>query len=418
VIRKPLWITLLTDSTGELRPFSLIILVAFALLFFVHTGSGAGSAEPPDFTGVSVPAPLCENRTIYADFFYGDACSHCHRVKPLVEGLAETYPQIHVRYREIYFNMTNREAYWDALDRYGLEFEVIPLLIIDNTTMKGEDEIRAGLEPYLSDTAGGFLDQSDPGSSLGHGVEQLREAGENDPGDPAAARDGISSSRMDITVGSVLVAAAVDSINPCAIAVLAVLLACLTSLRDRKRLLQIGLVYIGTVFVVYLVSGLGFLAIVQKSELSEVVFTFAGIITAIAGLINIGEALLGREGFSLSIPESEKGRISRYVQRISIPSAVVLGSLVSVVELPCTGGMYLAILGLLGSRMTFLEGLPYLILYNLIFILPLVVILLVVYSGVSPDRIDAWRTGKRRRVRFAMGSVMLGLGGAMLLGLL
>lgn len=418
MIRKPLWITLLTDSTGELRPFSLIILVAFALLFFVHTGSGAGSAEPPDFTGVSVPAPLCENRTIYADFFYGDACSHCHRVKPLVEGLAETYPQIHVRYREIYFNMTNRVAYWDALDRYSLESEVVPLLIIDNMVMKGEDEIRAGLEPYLSGVAEGYLNQSDPGSSLAHGVEQLWEAGENDSGDPVAAHDGGPSSRMGLTVGSVLVAAAVDSINPCTIAVLAVLLAYLTSIRDQKKLLQIGLVYIGTVFVVYLVSGLGVLVFVQRSGFSEFVFTLAGSVAVIAGLINIGEALLKPGEFSLSIPESQKNRINRYIRRAAIPSTIVLGSLVSVVELPCTGGMYLAILGLLGSRMTFVEGLPYLILYNLIFVLPLVVILLVVYSGVSPDRIDAWRTGKRRWVRFAMGSVMLGLGGAMLIGLL
>lgn len=402
-----------------LRSFIPVILLAFALLSVVHA-AGAGPVDPSGSAGIAVPTPPLygEDGTIYADFFYGEGCSHCSRVRPMVESLAEQYPQIHVSYREIYFNTTNREIYWDVLDRCGVEFEVIPLFIIGNTVLAGEDDIRAGLESYVPSATQNNLNQPVLSPSLVQLMEEARKTGERGLKDFPSPHNAGPSSWVDVTMASVLVAAAVDSINPCAIAVLAVLLAYLTLLNDRKRLLQTGLAYIGTVFIVYFLSGLGFLTVVQKSGISELVFNFAGIVAVTAGLINIGEAILKHDGFSLSIPESKKERISRYIQRASTPSAVVLGGFVSVVELPCTGGMYLVILGLLSNRMTFVEGLPYLILYNLVFVLPLAVILLIVYYGVSPGRIDAWRTEKRRWVRFAMGGVMLGLGGAMLLGLL
>jgi cytochrome c biogenesis protein CcdA len=86
------------------------------------------------------------------------------------------------------------------------------------------------------------------------------------------------------------------------------------------------------------------------------------------------------------------------------------------VELPCTGGIYLAILGLLGDRMTLAEGIPYLLLYNLIFVLPLILILIVMYWGGTPERLETFRAGSRRWVRLVMGIVMVALGVVMLTG--
>jgi cytochrome c biogenesis protein CcdA len=88
------------------------------------------------------------------------------------------------------------------------------------------------------------------------------------------------------------------------------------------------------------------------------------------------------------------------------------------VELLCTGGVYLAILGLIGDRMTLAEGIPYLLLYNLIFVLPLILILLVIYWGGTPERMEAFRMGSRRGVRLLMGFIMVALGVAMLTGVI
>ena len=209
-----------------------------------------------------------------------------------------------------------------------------------------------------------------------------------------------------------------DSINPCAFAVLIILLAYLTSLGERRRIVMVGCTYIVTVFIVYFLAGIGLLTFVQGLGLAGIVFSFAAIVAVIAGLINIAEVLLKRDIFTLAIPVSQKDAIDRYIKRASVPSAIVLGALVAMVELPCTGGIYLAILGMLGDRMTIAEGIPYLLLYNLIFVLPLILILLVMYWGGTPERMEVFRSGSKRWVRLAMGLVMVALGAAMLLGVI
>ncbi len=90
----------------------------------------------------------------------------------------------------------------------------------------------------------------------------------------------------------------------------------------------------------------------------------------------------------------------------------------SLFELPWTRGIYLAILGLLSSRMTLTQGIPYLFVNNVIFVLPLIVILLGVYYGVSTKRLESWKDDERKWMRLAMGLVMIVLGVLMLTGIL
>jgi cytochrome c biogenesis protein CcdA len=88
----------------------------------------------------------------------------------------------------------------------------------------------------------------------------------------------------------------------------------------------------------------------------------------------------------------------------------VLGVLVGIFELPCTGGIYLAILGLMSRSYTLMEGLPYLGLYNIVFVLPLVLILILVAYGISPERANAWRVLNRRKLRLIVGLAMIIIG--------
>ncbi|MDD5049050.1 MAG: cytochrome c biogenesis protein CcdA, partial [Methanoregulaceae archaeon] len=117
----------------------------------------------------------------------------------------------------------------------------------------------------------------------------------------------------------------------------------------------------------------------------------------------------------LSIPESKKAIIDRYVKKISLPGALILGVLVGMFELPCTGGIYLAILSLLSNRMSITDGIPYLLVYNFFFVLPMIVILAVVAFGIPVERLDQLRTEKRAVIRILMGLVMILLGIMLLL---
>jgi cytochrome c biogenesis protein CcdA len=362
-------------------------------------------------TGIGGTAqPIC----IY--FFYGLGCPHCERTKPVIEALVKKYPQVQLKAYEIYFNTSNQAMFKEFNKRYGVTEGLIPAVFIGDRALVGETAVRTGLEdrivwyttnpaicPAVYSVSGGIPQDGSPSQPGNMTPDPVNLP----PPGPAG-----------LTISAIIVAAAIDSINPCAFAVLIFLLAYLTSLGERRRVLMVGVTYIATVFIVYFLAGLGLLTVVQQLGLTGIVFTFAAVIAIIAGLINIAEVLLKREIFTLAIPVSQKAAIDTYVKRASVPSAIVLGALVSMVELPCTGGVYLAILGLIGDRMTLMEGIPYLLFYNLIFVFPLILILLLVYWGGTPERMEAFRTGSSRWVRLVMGIVMVALGAAMLLGVI
>jgi cytochrome c biogenesis protein CcdA/glutaredoxin len=382
-----------------------ILLVTLLLLALPVSAAENASVDLVSGGGVTCsiqPTGTCgqvHQTCIY--LFYGQGCPHCERVKPVIDELAAKYPQVQLKTYEVYFNTTNQAMFKEFLQRYGVAEEGVPTLFIGDRALVGETAIRTQLEerivwytnnpevcPATFTKAGGL------------------------PYDLSPAKP------VDLTVPSILIAAVIDSINPCAFAVLIILLAYLTSLGERRRIAVVGCTYIITVFVVYFLAGLGLMSVVQKTGLTGTVFTFSAVIAIIAGLINIAEVLLKREIFTLAIPASQKGAIDLYIKKASAPSAIILGALVSMVELPCTGGIYLAILGLLGDRMTLAEGIPYLLLYNLIFILPLILILIIMYWGGTPERLEAFRAGGKRWVRLVMGIVMVALGVLMLTGVI
>lgn len=384
-----------------------IVLCFIILAFFAVPGIAAADVcdikTPCNETGglitstPSVPA----SGTICIYHFYGDGCPHCARIKPFIDEMASKYPQVQVKSFEIYFNGTNQEMYRDFIARYDVRSDGVPAVFIGEKALIGEKIIRDHLEEEIV-----YITSH---QSVCPATYSARVGSPQD----ISPRE-----TVDLTVPAVIAAALIDSINPCAFAVLIFLLTYLISLRDRRRVLVAGMVYISAVFVVYFISGLGLFALVQQAGIAGIVATIAAVIAIIAGIINIADAVRDKAIPSLSIPASQKDRIRKYVTRATLPAAFILGALVSIVELPCTGGVYLAILGLLSSTMTMSAGIPYLLLYNAIFVAPLVVILLVVYAGVTTDTLDTLQGRGRRWMRGMIGVFLIMLGLLMLSGIL
>ena len=213
------------------------------------------------------------------------------------------------------------------------------------------------------------------------------------------------------TVAVVLATSAVDSINPCAIGVLILMISTLLALsHDKKKMLWIGAIYILAVYIAYLAAGLGLLYFIQKLNIAEPIGIVVGGLVIILGLIEIKDFWWYGQGFSLHIPTSKIKTIKKYVKNASVPGAILLGIFVAAVELPCTGGPYLAITTILAKIGLNWSIFRLLMLYNLIFVLPLIIILLIAYFGVSAKSISKWKTKYRKWMRLATGLIMICLG--------
>lgn len=218
------------------------------------------------------------------------------------------------------------------------------------------------------------------------------------------------------TLPVVLGTALVDSINPCAIGVLILLIATLLSLsKNRHKMLAVGMIYITAVFLTYLAAGFGLLIIIQKLGISEILTWIVAILVIILGIIEIKDFWWYGQGITLQIPPKRAEQIKKYIKKISIPGSIFLGIFVAAVELPCTGGPYLAITSLLAKIGFSWPVFMLLVLYNFIFVLPLLVIVFLVYFGVKTEKVKAWKDSKRHWMRLFIGLVMIVLGILLLL---
>lgn len=209
----------------------------------------------------------------------------------------------------------------------------------------------------------------------------------------------------------VVVSALIDSINPCAFSILILTIAFLFSLgKLRSGVLEIGAAYILGIFLVYTLIGLGILQTLHIFDTPHFMAKIgAGLLVAL-GLVNIINQYAPAFPIKPRIPHAAHDRMAGLMEKSSLPSAFALGALVGVCEFPCTGGPYLMVLGLLHDQATRTAGLGYLFLYNLLFILPLVVILLIAGDKALIARVQEWKKRRTRTMRLGGGAAMIALG--------
>ena len=209
----------------------------------------------------------------------------------------------------------------------------------------------------------------------------------------------------------VVIAALIDSINPCAFSVLLLTIAFLFSLgKMRGSILKIGAVYIFGLFGVYILIGLGILQALHFFNTPRFMSKAAAVLLIGLGLINLINEFFPKFPIKLKIPSFAHGRMAGLMEKASLPTAFALGGLVGLCEFPCTGGPYLMVLGLLHDGQTFWNGLAYLLLYNLLFVLPLVIILLIAGDESLLARVQVWKKSNSGSMHLYGGLAVIVLG--------
>lgn len=212
------------------------------------------------------------------------------------------------------------------------------------------------------------------------------------------------------------VAALIDSINPCAFGILLLTIAFLLSLENsRASILKIGGVYILGLLTVYFLIGLGILQALHLFNTPHFMAKAGAVLLIVLGGINLINEFFPAFPIKLKIPQAAHAKMASLMNKASLPAVFLLGALVGLCEFPCTGGPYLMVLGLLHDQGTYFAGVGYLLLYNLIFILPLVVILLIASDQSLVTKVQNWKKSETKNMRLWGGIAMVILGLVILL---
>jgi cytochrome c-type biogenesis protein len=222
-----------------------------------------------------------------------------------------------------------------------------------------------------------------------------------------------------ITLPAVIVGGAVDGINPCAFTVLLLfvttLLASLKGKAEnisatRARLVGLGSIYIGAVFITYLALGVGLLKAADFFTRQHLPARIGALVAVLIGLWMIKDYFLPDWGWKLQAP-GKIGIIARQAaKKATIPALVTGGFLIGLCTVPCSGAVYLGVLSLLALQPTAMLGYGYLLLYNIVFILPLVGILILAASHPTLSRMAHWNLHHKEWVRLVLGGGVVAMG--------
>ncbi|MDO9545585.1 MAG: cytochrome c biogenesis protein CcdA [Pelolinea sp.] len=214
---------------------------------------------------------------------------------------------------------------------------------------------------------------------------------------------------------TVLVTGLIDSVNPCAFAVILLLIAFLFTLRQsRSRILQLGFVYIVMIFIVYFGIGLGLFRVVRLSSEPHFIARVGSWLLIVLGAINLFEFLFPKFPIKLHMPALAGEKAYELIKQATLPATIAAGFLVGLCTFPCSGGIYVSIITLLNAKTTLSWGLIYLFLYNLVFVLPLIVILLSLGNRMVARQWAAWERDHAVKIRLWYGLIMITLGAIML----
>ena len=340
----------------------------------IGPGSGTGGE------GVIAPCPeeeatCLEPERIWAAYFYQVGCQECSRAEADIEYIRTKYPQLVVEEFNVYDDLPLARS---LAERAGREDVHTPALFIGEDALIGEEEITP--------------------QNLEALVEKYAESGAE-----KVWEDVNGSERVAIpSVLQVIFAGLVDGLNPCAFATLIFFISYLAaSQRKGHEVLLAGGAFTLGVFVAYMAVGLGFykvIGLVQEAfpwaeALSRWVYGFTAVLCAGLAIFSFFDYLKARQGeiedMSLSLPEKLRKRVRSVIRtgqraRSYVLAMFTTGLMVSLLELACTGQIYLPTIIYMTSEPGLrTRGALFLTLYNLVFILPLVVVFMLTYFGTS-----------------------------------
>lgn len=224
-----------------------------------------------------------------------------------------------------------------------------------------------------------------------------------------------------LTLPTVLASGVADGFNPCAFALL-VLFATYTltlvnavtgngtpTLEARRRLLGAGSLYVTAVLITYFIIGIGLLGFLGWLGRDHLVARGASLLALVMALWMLKDVFLPGVGPSMMAPSGTHGRMQKAMERGGLAGMLVAGVLVGICTVPCSGAIYLQITAVLHASGGGATGVALLALYNLAFIVPLLVLLLAVSNRRVLGQLGRWNRSNSPWVKTVLAIAVIAM---------
>jgi thiol-disulfide isomerase/thioredoxin len=376
-----------------------------------------GAPPLPPLQSTSMPAKPSE-KTFSVDlaYFYQKGCPKCARADILLQYLMRKYPRLNVK--EIDLNTPDGKRLNETLsNRLTLPAEkrlIAPSVFIGTDYLSPDELTDFRIEALIQK----------------YEKLETKSALEVEKGEVSKAEESMVERFKSLGLLTIVTAGLIDGINPCAFATLIFFISYLTMVgRKRNEILWVGIGFAGAVFGTYLLIGFGILSFIQHLAFlplfSRIVYLMTIAIALVLGILSLYDYRQLKKGrpseMKLQLPDFLKKRIHRTIRQESkstryFLAAIVSGFVISLLEFTCTGQVYLpTILFVTTVPSLKASAISYLILYNGMFIVPLLVIFGVVYWGVSSEQLGLFLQKRSSTIKLLTSLLFFALAGILLL---
>ncbi|RLF33339.1 MAG: hypothetical protein DRN08_05575 [Thermoplasmata archaeon] len=337
---------------------------------------------------------------IIIEYFYSPGCGSCEEKEPVINYIAENYSDYVVVYKKSIRDNEN-------MRRWLQYFQSTPAIIINNETLVPKQNITI---EKLEKIINSYITGQQNNNTLQNQSNKMDI--------PFLGRINISDFSLPLLT---VVLASIDSFNPCSFFVLLFLLSLLVYVKSKRRMLLIGGVFIFFSGFIYFLFMSALLNIFLIAEHVLILTVSAGIIAIILGVINIKDFFYPKSEVSLSISKKRKTEIFKRIRNIvntsylpsMIAATVILAVFANTYELFCTLGFPLLFTRTLTlNKLSVAEYYIYLIFYNIVYIIPLLIIVLIFTFTLSHKKLTEWQG----RVLKLLSGLMMFLLGMILIG--
>lgn len=344
-------------------------------------------------------------------FYWSKRCPHCLEAVPFVEQLDKKYNWLNTISRELTEHPEHIEQYIAMASSLGHEARSVPAFIWCGNMLTGFDS---------PDNMGRFLEQSliNCFEGLNNNITQSKMevvAPEDEAAITIPLLGSLSLSDYSLPVYTIILAG-IDAFNPCAFFVLLFLLSLLVHAKNRNRMLVVGGIFVlfsGVMYFLFMAAWLNVFLIMGNFDVITIV---AGALAVVIASINIKDFFWFKHGVSLSIPESARPslylRTRKLVTAGNYPAMIIatmgLAAFANLYEFLCTAGFPMVFTRILTmAELSTLSYYLYLVFYNIIYVIPLLVIVIVFSFTFGMKKLQE---KQGRILKLLSGNMMLLLG--------
>jgi len=319
---------------------------------------------------------------IHLYFFWSEKCPHCLTARPDVLAMDKEFAWLKVHSLQLVDNPENVQKYLSMAAMFDNDARSVPTFMFCGNLLSGYERMETTGEQLKSflQACYRFAENSNPDNATRFIPQQDTSASIDVP-----LLGSISSDDYSLPVLTVFIAG-MDAFNPCAFFVLLFLLSMMVHTRSRRMMALIGGIFVffsGAIYFLFMAAWLNLFIYLGELRLITLI---AGAIAVLIALVNIKDYFWFKRGFSLSISDDEKPKLIdriRHLLRLDSTATVIFATVILAIvansyELLCTAGFPMVY-----TRILTLRALPvesyylYLLLYNLVYILPLLLIVTV-----------------------------------------